>query len=56
MLSAENKRRDAEPYDDKYDNVYIIDMDSDGKATEKKVDKAFLDITDNQNREFRYVL
>jgi len=75
MLVAENKRRDAEPYDDKYDNIYIIDTDPDGKVTEKKVDKvynfdaqqslpqadhiasqAFLDITDKQNREFRYVL
>ena len=42
MLAAENKRRDTEPYDDKYDNVYIIGMDSDGKATEKKVDKVYI--------------
>jgi hypothetical protein len=41
MLVAENKRRDAEPYDDKYDNIYIIDTDPDGKVTEKKVDKVY---------------
>ncbi|KIM79602.1 hypothetical protein PILCRDRAFT_823135 [Piloderma croceum F 1598] len=56
MLAVENKKRNAEPYDDTYHNVYIIETDSDGKATEKTVDKAFLDLTDKQNREFRYVL
>ena len=39
MLAAENKRRDAEPYDDTYDNIYIIGVNSDGKETRKKVDK-----------------
>jgi MFS transporter, ACS family, allantoate permease len=39
MLAAENKRRNAEPYDDTYDNVYIIGTDSDGKNTQKKVNK-----------------
>jgi MFS transporter, ACS family, allantoate permease len=38
-LAAENKRRNAEPYDDAYDNIYIIGTDSDGKTTEKKVNK-----------------
>jgi MFS family permease len=56
MLAAENKRRDAEPYDDTYDDVYIVTVDADGKSTEKKVDKSFLDLTDKQNRAFRYVL
>ena len=39
MLAAENKRRNAEPYDDTYDNVYILGADSDGRPMEKKVDK-----------------
>jgi hypothetical protein len=39
MLAAENKRRDAQPYDDTYDNIYIVETDADGRATEKKVDK-----------------
>jgi hypothetical protein len=39
MLAIENKKRNAEPYDDTYDNVYMIETDSDGKATKKKVDK-----------------
>lgn len=39
MLAAENKRREAEPYDDTYDEVYIVVSDADGNATEKKVDK-----------------
>lgn len=49
MLAAENKRRDAEPYDDTYDDVYIVTVDADGKSTEKKVDKVstwrFLQLT-----------
>jgi MFS family permease len=56
MLAAENKRREAEPYDDTYDDAYIVTFDVDGKETHKKVDKSFLDLTDKQNREFRYVL
>lgn len=34
MLASENKRRDKEMYDDKYDNVFVM---VDG--AEKKVDK-----------------
>jgi len=56
ILAAENKRRDGEPYDDTYDNIFITVVDSDGKQISKRVNKAFLDITDKQNREFRYVL
>lgn len=75
MLAAENKKRDAEPYDPTYDEVYILETDSNGKEKEKRVDKVcgfgvdcrllgtnrnclqvFLDLTDKQNREFRYVL
>ncbi|KAI0920709.1 hypothetical protein AcV5_010383 [Taiwanofungus camphoratus] len=56
VLSAENRRRDMEPRDDTYDDVYIEVVVSDGERVERKVDKEFLDLTDIQNRDFRYVL
>ena len=72
MLQSENKRRDAEKRDDSYDDVYLTQELADGTKTEKRVDKvrcdlaliysahtscqAFLDLTDIQNRDFRYVL
>ncbi|KAF8259246.1 hypothetical protein EI94DRAFT_1752060 [Lactarius quietus] len=58
LLSRENKRRDAEPLDDTYDNVYLTMMDQDGNREEAKVAKVwkFLDLTDRQNKDFRYVL
>jgi hypothetical protein len=52
MLATENKKREHETHDSKYDKVYVL-----GEAgAEKRVDKAFLDLTDKQNRDFRYVL
>jgi ACS family allantoate permease-like MFS transporter len=56
LLSRENKRRDAEPVDDAYDNVFLTKIDQDGKRVGMKVSKEFLDLTDRQNRDFRYVL
>ncbi|KAG1775687.1 major facilitator superfamily domain-containing protein [Suillus placidus] len=56
MLSRENKKRDAEPVNDKFEEVYIEQVTADGKRIEVKVDKEFLDLTDIQNRDFRYVL
>ncbi|KAJ6615084.1 MFS general substrate transporter [Mycena sp. CBHHK59/15] len=59
LLAAENKRRDAEPHaDDGYNNVYVERRAKDGSgAVERvRVDKEFLDLTDIQNRDFRYVL
>ncbi|EPQ50480.1 MFS general substrate transporter [Gloeophyllum trabeum ATCC 11539] len=56
ILWKENKLRDQEPPDDTYDDVYIEAIDSEGNRVERKVDKEFLDLTDRQNREFRYVL
>ncbi|KAF8912083.1 major facilitator superfamily domain-containing protein [Gymnopilus junonius] len=56
MLDRENKRRDAEKRDDSYDDVYLAQEKQDGTKAEKHVDRAFLDITDIQNKEFRYVL
>lgn len=39
LLAAENKRRDSEPQDDTYDNVYIEVTTSDGKRIQRKLDK-----------------
>jgi len=55
VLKRENTRRDAEQRDDSYDDVYITQRLSDGTTVEKRVDRAFLDLTDIQNRDFRYV-
>ncbi|PPR05104.1 hypothetical protein CVT26_012340 [Gymnopilus dilepis] len=56
MLDRENKRREAEKAEDSYDDVYLAQEKQDGTKAEKHVDRAFLDLTDIQNREFRYVL
>ncbi|KAG6868696.1 hypothetical protein C0993_011926 [Termitomyces sp. T159_Od127] len=55
-LALENKRRNNEKRDYKYDNVYMAHVEADGTTVEKKIDKAFLDLTDIKNRDFRYVL
>ncbi|KAI0807659.1 MFS general substrate transporter [Fomes fomentarius] len=55
-LARENARREKEGPDTRYEDVYIEEKQSDGTVVEKKVDKAFLDLTDIQNRDFRYVL
>ena len=39
MLRAENKKRDQEPPDDTYDDVWIKVQDEDGQIVERKVDK-----------------
>jgi len=56
LLSRENKRRDAEPLNDAYDNVFLTKIDQNGNRVEMRVSKEFLDLTDRQNRDFRYVL
>ncbi|KAH7907862.1 MFS general substrate transporter [Hygrophoropsis aurantiaca] len=56
MLARENRKRDAEPVDESYDGMFIEHITEDGKRVEVKVDKEYLDLTDRQNREFRYVL
>ncbi|KAF6765362.1 membrane transporter [Ephemerocybe angulata] len=56
MLYLENKRRDREPRSAKYDEVYMKKELSDGTVEKHHVDKAFLDLTDIENRDFRYVL
>ncbi|KAM6500306.1 Major facilitator superfamily domain containing protein [Amanita muscaria] len=56
ILSRENKRRDREQRDETYDDAYVKKKSPDGTVVVVKVDKAFLDLTDKQNRDFRYVL
>ncbi|KAK1231236.1 hypothetical protein PQX77_005641 [Marasmius sp. AFHP31] len=56
ILARENKRRDAEPVDDTYNDVWIERLNSKGEMEKVKVEKEFLDLTDIQNRDFRYVL
>ncbi|KAF5373654.1 hypothetical protein D9758_000775 [Tetrapyrgos nigripes] len=55
LLAAENRKRDREQHDDTFDHV-LVTVVEDGKEVKKRVDKAFLDLTDLQNREFRYIL
>ncbi|KAG2114299.1 uncharacterized protein F5147DRAFT_743994 [Suillus discolor] len=57
VLVRENKIRDAEPVDDELEEEYVIErITEDGKRVEVKVNKEFLDLTDRQSRDFRYVL
>ncbi|EJD04818.1 membrane transporter, partial [Fomitiporia mediterranea MF3/22] len=56
MLKKENKKRDREPPDTTYDDVWVKVTDENGEVVEKRVDRAFLDLTDRQNRDFRYAL
>ena len=39
LLARENKRRDAEPPDDSYDNIYIARIGEKGDHVEVKVSK-----------------
>ncbi|KIJ61693.1 hypothetical protein HYDPIDRAFT_31026 [Hydnomerulius pinastri MD-312] len=55
LLARENSKRDSEPVDDT-DEYFIERVTEDGKRIEVKVDKEFMDLTDRQNRDFRYVL
>ncbi|KIK53325.1 hypothetical protein GYMLUDRAFT_179067 [Collybiopsis luxurians FD-317 M1] len=55
-LKTENRRRNAEQPDTTYDDVYVELKSPDGVIERVKVEKEFLDLTDVQNREFRYVL
>ncbi|KZT26575.1 MFS general substrate transporter [Neolentinus lepideus HHB14362 ss-1] len=55
-LVYENQKRDQEHRDENYDDVFVTVKNENGIVVEKKVDKAFLDLTDRENRDFRYVL
>jgi len=39
LLGRENRRRDMEPSDDTYDDVYVMKIDEDGNRVEVKVSK-----------------
>jgi ACS family allantoate permease-like MFS transporter len=39
LLARENKRRDAEPPDNSYDDVYLARIDEEGNRVEVKVSK-----------------
>lgn len=56
LLAHENRLRDAEPHDTRYDDVYVEVALPDGTRVERKVEKEYIDLTDIQNRDFRYVL
>jgi len=56
VLARENALRDKEEYDSTYDDIYIEYITPEGKKSSLKVPKEFLDLTDRQNRDFRYVL
>ena len=44
LLARENKRRDAEPPDYTFDDVYVVTIDKDGNRTEVKVPKVRISI------------
>jgi ACS family allantoate permease-like MFS transporter len=52
LLARENRQRDDASGQSTRRDVYLAD----GKEGEKRIDDAFLDLTDQQNRDFRYVL
>ncbi|KAJ7047120.1 major facilitator superfamily domain-containing protein [Mycena alexandri] len=56
VYAAENKRRDANAETGNFDEYYMAEVQPDGTIVEKKVDREFLDLTDVENKEFRYVL
>ncbi|KAJ7611732.1 MFS general substrate transporter [Roridomyces roridus] len=57
-MAAQNKKREEEPVDETYDHVYV--QNSTDSGAPEKIDmanlKEYLDLTDIQNRDFRYVL
>ncbi|KAJ3820434.1 MFS general substrate transporter [Lentinula raphanica] len=57
-MSRENRKRDKEPQDEAAEtDVYVKQETANGDVVKMvKVDKGFLDMTDIQNRSFRYVL
>lgn len=55
-LANENKNRANLADEAAYDNVIVLLQGQTGESRAEKVDRAFLDLTDRQNLEFRYVL
>ncbi|KAM0748114.1 MFS general substrate transporter [Meredithblackwellia eburnea MCA 4105] len=61
ILNRENKRREALAFAAKADGIdqeeEVVDVKhADGTTTVEKVDKAFLDLTDKENLDYRYCL
>jgi MFS transporter, ACS family, allantoate permease len=58
VLVAENNKRDREQMEgkDQTSAYVVVETRADGTQVERKVDEAFLDLTDKQNSNFRYVL
>ncbi|KAJ7219571.1 major facilitator superfamily domain-containing protein [Mycena pura] len=56
VYAAENKRRQTATEKDGYDEFYIKTIQADGTMVEKRIGREFLDLTDLENKEFRYVL
>jgi hypothetical protein len=65
VLDAENKRRDAlqaeaeatgKGLEHFQEHAYLETTDENGNIVKRRVDKAFLDMTDKENLAFRYVL
>ncbi|KAJ7085782.1 major facilitator superfamily domain-containing protein [Mycena belliarum] len=56
VYATENKRRNNSAEKDSFDEYYLTEIQADGTTLEKKVDREFLDLTDVENKEFRYVL
>jgi MFS transporter, ACS family, allantoate permease len=72
VLVAENRKRDREASDSGHHDAYVVETKADGTQVERKIDQvrywslwlaviliafqAFLDLTDRENRDFRYVL
>jgi len=44
LLARENKRRDAEPPDYTFDDVYVVTTDKDGNDAEVKVPKVRISV------------
>jgi len=56
LLTEQTSRAHNESEKDDGDVKFVLATDVDGVEVHKKVDKEFLDLTDGQNLEFRYVL
>ncbi|KAJ6624530.1 major facilitator superfamily domain-containing protein [Mycena sp. CBHHK59/15] len=56
VYARENTRRENSAEKDSFDEYYIPQLQADGSTVEKKVDREFLDLTDIENKQFRYVL
>lgn len=53
ILAADNAKRELEGRDPEVESVHVVRLED---GVEVKVDRTFLDLTDKENRNFRYVL